>query len=181
MLSLLFVAPSLSGPFIPDANFTNGVTLNVGCLATGPPPDQFFMTRNGVIVDESYDVITHNTEASQHFIQHMIPSLGPADYGVYTCIYMIPVFNGGSRSNSISLGGTSLKLYVNYMVYKYAIVCAGPTTSPQNFAVTSITSESFTLSWTLIPGFEPGGLQIGYDITCDPGNDLIRVCCCYIL
>ena len=48
---------------------------------------------------------------------------------------------------------------------------------PQNFAATSITSESFTLSWTPIPGFQPGGLQIGYDITCNPGNDLIRVCC----
>ena len=40
----------------------------------------------------------------------------------------------------------------------------------------SITSESFMLSWTLIPGFKPGGLQKGYDITCNPGNHHIRVC-----
>jgi len=53
--------------------------------------------------------------------------------------------------------------------------CPGPTTPPQNFAASAITSESFTLSWTLIPGFQPGGLQIGYDIMCSPGNHLVRV------
>ena len=111
--------PSLTGPFIPDANYTNGATLNVGCLANGPPPDQFFMTRNGVVVDDSYDAIVYNTEASQHFIQHTITSLSPADYGVYTCTYMIPVFIGGSRSNSIPLGGKLCELFFasSYVCY----------------------------------------------------------------
>jgi len=59
------------------------------------------------------------------------------------------------------------------------LLSVGPTMSPQNFAATTITSESFTLSWTLIPGFQQGGLQIGYDITCDQGIDLIRVHCYY--
>ena len=101
----LLIAPSLSGPFIPDANYTIGVTLNVGCLANGPPPDQFFMTRNGVVIDDSYNTIEYSASSGQFFIQHPIPSLSPDDYGVYTCTYVIPVFSGGSRSNSIPLGG----------------------------------------------------------------------------
>jgi len=53
--------------------------------------------------------------------------------------------------------------------------CIGPTTSPQNFVAVLVTSDSFTLSWTLLPGLEPGGLQIGYVINCDPGIHRVMV------
>ena len=46
---------------------------------------------------------------------------------------------------------------------------------PQNFAAILVTSNSFILSWSLLPGLEPGGLQIGYVIECDPGNYILVV------
>ena len=51
----------------------------------------------------------------------------------------------------------------------------GPLMPPQNFAAVLVTSDSFTLSWTLLPGLEPGGLQIGYVIQCNPGDHIFMV------
>lgn len=55
------------------------------------------------------------------------------------------------------------------------VLYIGPTKSPENFAVILVTSDSFTLSWTLLLGLEPGGFQIGYVIKCNPGNHTIMV------
>ena len=74
-------------------------------MANGPQPDRFYMTRNGVVIDDSYNTIEYSNSSGNFSIQHAIQSLSPDDYGVYECTYMIPVFSGGSRSNSISLGG----------------------------------------------------------------------------
>ena len=46
---------------------------------------------------------------------------------------------------------------------------------PQNFVAIMVTSDSFTLSWTLLSGLEPGGLQIGYVIQCNPGDHTVMV------
>ena len=46
---------------------------------------------------------------------------------------------------------------------------------PQNFVAILVTSDSFTLSWTLLPGLEPDGLQIGYVIQCNPGDYMLMV------
>jgi len=105
----------LSGPFVPDANYTLGVTLNIGCLANGPPPDRFFITRNDEIIDERFDQLHYDTQTSQHLIQYVIPSLSPDDFGVYICTYVTPVFSGGSRSNSISIGG--MRFSVSFVIY----------------------------------------------------------------
>ena len=47
--------------------------------------------------------------------------------------------------------------------------------SPENFVAILVTSDSFTLSWTLLPGLELGRLQIGYVIQCDPGDYMLTV------
>ena len=46
---------------------------------------------------------------------------------------------------------------------------------PQNFVAILVTSDSFTLSWTILSGLEPGGLQIGYEIECNPGDHTFMV------
>ena len=46
---------------------------------------------------------------------------------------------------------------------------------PQNFVAILVTSDSFTLSWTLLSGLEPGGLQSGYVVQCNPGDYMLMV------
>ena len=68
------------------------------------------------------------------------------------------------------------QLQIILFVIKIIIfVYVGPTMPPQNFVAILVTSDSFTLSWTLLPGLEPGGLQSGYVIQCNPGDYMLMV------
>ena len=98
------IAPRLFGPIINGSDIVLNKPVLIGCLADGVPPDQFFLSRDGVVINSSYMVdsdIVNDTQYSAT-IQHNITSLQVSDYGVYECIYTSPV---QTISNSIRLGG----------------------------------------------------------------------------
>ena len=76
----------------------------IGCLADGVPPDQFFLSKDGVVINSNYMVDIDSVNETQYsaIIQHNITSLEVADYGVYECTYTSPV---QTISNSIRISG----------------------------------------------------------------------------
>jgi len=66
------------------------------------PPDQFFLSKDDIVINSNYIVEYYNESVYSAFIQHNITSLQVADFGVYRCTYVSPV---QSISNSLRLGG----------------------------------------------------------------------------
>ena len=69
------------------------------------PPDQFFLSKDGVVINSNYTVENDAVNETQYsaIIQHNITTLEVTDYGVYECTYASPV---QTISNSLRLGGT---------------------------------------------------------------------------
>lgn len=101
------IAPRLFGPVINGSGvaLVNNSPVLIGCLADGVPPDQFFLTKDDVVINSNYVVESVNQSQYRAFIQHNITSLEATDYGVYGCIYVSPV---ETISNLLHLSGKLL-------------------------------------------------------------------------
>lgn len=101
------LAPTLFGPVINGSDVALQRPVSIGCLADGVPPDQFFLSKDGVVINSNYVVETDSVNETYYsaFIQHEIVSLQETDYGVYECTYLTPV---DTITSSSLLGGTEL-------------------------------------------------------------------------
>ena len=108
-LYFYYIAPRLFGPVINGSDIILNKPVLIGCLADSVPPDQFFLSLDGVVINSNYLVDSDAVNETQYsaIIQHNITSLRATDYGVYGCTYASPV---QTISNSIRLGGKHIIL-----------------------------------------------------------------------
>lgn len=98
------IAPRLFGPVINGSDVALNNPVVIGCLADGVPPDVFYMSKDGVVINSNYMVENGSVNDTRYSasLQHNIISLEEVDFGVYECIYISPV---QTISNSLRLGG----------------------------------------------------------------------------